>query len=253
MELKRYVGKALNSILKRYDYEITRSSWLQKKKAEPQLEQILDGIEATQIVLSSSSERYGGVSLCELFVICVVAKHIKARRIFEIGTFEGNTTLNLALNTDPEAVIFTVDLPSALITKQSDLEIVNQYSKGAVVGRRFKGEPVETKIKQLWGDSLVFDFGPFLNNMDLVFIDGDHTYKYVQSDTRNALRMLSRKNPGRACIIWHDCDYYSDVEKVLEEELQGRYHRIAQTRMAIYISASEVLPDEVEQVTSVQQ
>ena len=246
MGLKAYLGKSVNSILKRYDYQIVRGSWLRRKNAEQQLEQIFEGVVAIQIALSPTT-RYGGVSLYELFVICVVAKQIKAKRIFEIGTYEGNTTFNLALNTDPDAVIFTLDLPNALTAQQSDLEIVNQYSKGAVVGGRFKGEPVEVKIRQLRGDSLVFDFSPFFNSMDLVFIDGDHAYRYVRADTRNALRMLARKNQGRACIIWHDCDYYSDVEKVLEEELHGLYHRIGQTRMAIYISASAVSPDQAVQ------
>ena len=246
MGLKACLGKALNSVLKRYDYEIVSSSRLQWKNAEQQLEQVFEGIEATQMVLSSTA-RYGGVSLYELFVICAVARHIKAQRIFEIGTYEGNTTLNLALNTEPGAAIFTLDLPNALMAQQSDPEIVNQYSNGVVVGRRFEGELVATKIKQLWGDSLVFDFGPFLNSMDLVFIDGNHAYRYVKSDTRNALRILSRRNQGRACIVWHDCHYDSEVKEVLEEVLHGRYHRIAQTWLAIYISGSEVLPGELEQ------
>ena len=34
-----------------------------------------------------------------------------ARKIIEIGTFDGNTALNIAANTPDEARIFTVDLP----------------------------------------------------------------------------------------------------------------------------------------------
>ena len=33
--------------------------------------------------------------------------------IFEIGTFDGRTTLNLALNCAPEGKVYTLDLPAA--------------------------------------------------------------------------------------------------------------------------------------------
>jgi hypothetical protein len=38
-----------------------------------------------------------------------------------------------------------------------------------------------------------------LGRFDLVFIDGDHSYPYVVSDTRNAFKVLRDDNP---MIVW---------------------------------------------------
>jgi predicted O-methyltransferase YrrM len=37
--------------------------------------------------------------------------------------------------------------------------------------------------------------------MDLVFVDGAHTFEYVQNDSQKAWRMLK---PG-GVVVWHDC------------------------------------------------
>ena len=50
------------------------------------------------------------------------------------------------------------------------------------------------------GDSATFDFSPFYQEIDLIFIDGSHQYNYVKVDSENAFKML---RPG-GVIIWDD-------------------------------------------------
>ena len=53
----------------------------------------------------------------------------------------------------------------------------------------------------LLGDSADFDFTPYENRMDMVFVDGSHAYSYVVNDTHVARRLL---RDGRGVIVWHD-------------------------------------------------
>jgi hypothetical protein len=59
---------------------------------------------------------------------------------------------------------------------------------------------IASKIQPLFGDSASFDYSPFIDRIDLFFIDGAHSYEYVRSDTLNALKCC---RPG-GVIAWHD-------------------------------------------------
>ena len=82
-------------------------------------------------------------------------------------------------------------------------------------GCRFANSPYRKKIVQLWGDSATFDFSPYYQKADLVFVDGSHTYEYVHNDSKVALALL---RPETGLIVWHDYDWgYGGAAKALEE------------------------------------
>jgi len=156
----------------------------------------------------------GNVTLRELGCIARLVKFHQPARIFEIGTFDGRTTINMARNAE-HAEIFTLDLPkedvsnTRLRIKKGDITFIDKDVSGA----RFIGTKYEKRIKQIYADSAACDYTPLENSIDLVFVDGSHTYDYVVSDTHNALRLL-RKQGG--VIIWHDYGW-SEVIKALNE------------------------------------
>jgi hypothetical protein len=61
-----------------------------------------------------------------------------------------------------------------------------------------KGLPNVTHIGH---NSQTFDFSPYEGRIDLVFVDGDHSYEGVRSDTRSAYRLLRN---DESVIVWHD-------------------------------------------------
>ena len=142
----------------------------------------------------------GNVTLTELVVLASIARKYKPRTIFEIGTFDGRTTINLAANS-PDATVHTLDLPpghhTRLEVKPGDDKYINKPASGA----RFRGTDCESRIVQHYGDSATFDFSPFEGQVDMVFVDGAHSYEYVKSDSQRALRLL---RGGRGVILWHD-------------------------------------------------
>ena len=168
----------------------------------------------------------GGISLLETFLAIAAAKVMEATRIFEFGTFRGSTTLNLALNVPDDAQIFTLDLDAtharAAEQDPADAPLTRMHIE-AENALDFSESSVSSKITMLKGDSTKFDFGPWADSIDLVFIDGGHDIVTVKSDTESALRMVSKDRP--ACILWHDyrnsdysalTDYLDDLSQRLD-------------------------------------
>jgi len=151
----------------------------------------------------------GNITILELVVIAKLIAQYKPLRLFEIGTFDGRTTLNMAANSPEEAMVFTLDLPKEQLHSAA-LVLSGKHSAGDKIfidknasGSRYMRTDCQSKIMQLYGDSATFDFGPFFNTMDFVFIDGSHSYDYVMNDSGISLKLLRN---GKGIIVWHDYD-----------------------------------------------
>lgn len=176
-------------------------------------------------LMGNDPATYEGVNECgfghttefELKVISNLVHRLQPRRIFEIGTFEGRTTLNMALNA-PNAAIVTLDLPgSELGNTQLEIAVGEaRYIDKQQSGERFLNHPARSRITQVYGDSATFDFSPYHQSMDLVFIDGSHAHDYVLNDTRKALDIIA---PGGA-ILWHDYTNWVGVRDALNKLYQ---------------------------------
>jgi predicted O-methyltransferase YrrM len=161
----------------------------------------------------------GNITTKEVIIINHLVKTYCPARLFEIGTFDGRTTLNLALNSPPDAEVFTLDLPDddGETPGVTITDAARKYKKQSKTGRLFLESefPEAKKIKQLFGDSAVFDFSPYYGTVDFVFVDGSHEYDYVKNDTEIALRLL---RGGKGIIVWHDYNYvFHGVVRVLNE------------------------------------
>ena len=145
----------------------------------------------------------GNITLLELVVIIKLIEIHKPRSIFEIGTFDGRTTLNMATASPDQSEVFTLDLPKDSVesTTLPLTEADKFYIRKDDSGARYKDTEYAGKIKQLFGDSARFDFSRFENSMDFIFVDGSHSYEYVLKDSSTALRLLRN---GKGIILWHD-------------------------------------------------
>jgi predicted O-methyltransferase YrrM len=144
----------------------------------------------------------GYVSAHELVIISSLVKMTNPKVLFEIGTFDGRTTLNLAAQSRKDAHVYTLDLPRAGIDAAGLPLAVHdrKYVDKPLSGIRFHGTDVEHKITQFYGDSAAFDYRPYVGKVDFVFVDGSHSYHYVLNDSWAALRMI--RDGG--LIVWHD-------------------------------------------------
>lgn len=169
----------------------------------------------------------------EIVALATIARFKNAKNILEVGTYDGNTTLNLAANSPDDAVITTVDLPPGGDGKLK-IEVPDDYSNVTdrdKVEWQFGGTEYARKIRQVFADSAELNWralSPWL--FDFVFIDGCHFRDYVQKDTENAFR----NSVTGGVVVWHDYGYFKHVSDVVDEIAEQRtVYAIGGTRLAI--------------------
>jgi predicted O-methyltransferase YrrM len=137
------------------------------------------------------------ITLTEAAALAALIKLSNAKRVFEFGTYKGVSTTQIALNLPEDGVVYTLDLPD-------DHPVYLEYTQLASESGMKMLVPADQmhKVKFLKADSAQFDTSPYRQTMDLVFVDGYHSYEYVKNDTEKAFEML---RPG-GIIAWHDCE-----------------------------------------------
>lgn len=167
----------------------------------------------------------GNVRISELGILAALAASCRhASKIFEIGTFDGRTTLNLAMNAPNTCDVYTLDLPPDQATEFELAAGERHMVEKPVPGLRYEKyradyPSVISRIHQLLGDSATFDYSAYSDSCSLVFVDGSHAYQYAISDSRAAMRM-ARKG---GVVVWHDYGIWEGVTTALEE-LEQREH-----------------------------
>jgi predicted O-methyltransferase YrrM len=207
----------LDALRRIHDYRFPGRPWADHREIEMTIGEDNDSLETLYLAL-----------------ICRVAQ---PRAVFEIGTYEGRTANVIALHTAPECRILTLDLPpegtsrTQLPVGASDKPWLDK--EGTRVGKRLgtlPGPADNDRIQALFGDSATFDFSSYRGQIDLVFVDGAHSYEYVISDVGNALTMLA----PRGFILMHDLLTHAGV--TLAAMTLRRRHEIihvAQTSYAV--------------------
>jgi hypothetical protein len=239
-------------IFKNYDYLLTRwgafvrNTINLEKEYQTHVEMI--SLLTLQKILSGGDphiffklgSRYGNISMMESIAIAYMVSTLKPRRIFEIGTFDGFSTFHLAMNSPDDSEIYTLNLPVyGEIQKHSLLDYYDDYLTHAVlsdreIGAFYKNCSESKKVRQLFGNSLMFNYDDYKGKIDLCFIDGGHSFQCVAEDTENALKMLSDKG----VIIWHDFNIqHRDVyDFLMKFSLKHKILWIKDTRLAIYFN-----------------
>src|SRR5215469_6202914 len=170
----------------------------------------------------------------ELLYLALITQVLAPALVFEIGTFRGRTALNFALNSPPDCKILTLDLPPGCDDTPRMHASDAMLARERMVGVDYLGRDVSYKIQQLYGDSLEFDFTPYLDRVDLVFIDGAHDYRTARSDSENALRIAR----AGGLVLWHDfANYgdYNDVTRAIFDCIdKSEIVQIANTQLALY-------------------
>jgi hypothetical protein len=192
----------------------------------------------------------GSIRSIEAAVMVALIRLIDARLILEIGTYKGFTTSILAMNSHPDAVIYSVDLPREsfhyVTFNINEVLVDGNTNDKFLIEEQFRDEEVYCKlldpeyyrkIRLLKVDSTKLDFGKILDStefFDLIFIDGGHDYKTALSDSSKALSTKGKQT----VILWHDYDssLHTEVSRVIED-LSAQYpiYAIAGTSFAIFL------------------
>lgn len=138
----------------------------------------------------------GGSLPTDIALLKLLAKRFPACRYFEIGTWRGESVVNVA---DVATQSFTLNLSKkemiekGMAEKYADLH--GFFSKN------------KKNIIHLEGNSLTFDFAGLNQKFDLIFVDGDHHFASVKRDTENVFAHLVHE---KSIVVWHDYAYHPE-------------------------------------------
>jgi predicted O-methyltransferase YrrM len=159
--------------------------------------------DINEIVDLAFSFKQFGVSITPLQVreeltrFVSIANTLKPRIVLEIGTAKGGTLLLLARVADPSATIISLDLPGGLFGGGYQKWRIPLYrsfvsDKQNIQLLRSDSHSVSTlrKVKTIIGE----------HGIDLLFIDGDHSYQGIKKD----FRMYSPLVRTGGIVVLHD-------------------------------------------------
>jgi predicted O-methyltransferase YrrM len=155
----------------------------------PELD-LLDLFPAFEESVTPYAYLEGGSTTIDLALLKALARRYAACRYFEIGSWRGESLANVA-SVASECISLSL----------SDQEMRSAgWDDRYLATARFFSRALKNVV-HIGHDSRTFDYTPYLGSCDLVFIDGDHSYDGVRSDTGHAFRLLRDE---RSVIVWHD-------------------------------------------------
>jgi hypothetical protein len=177
----------------------------------------------------------GGSLPTDMMLLAGMAEQIKGCRYFEIGTWRGESVANVSPRCSACSTLSLTD---------EEMRSMGIHEKKISAHRQFS-KKLENVI-HLGGNSLSFDFAALDQKFDLIFIDGDHHYDSIVSDTRNVFQHLVHE---QSIVIWHDYGFYPDrvrfevLAAILDgsgKDLSGNIYQVAHTICAIYTGSKLV-------------
>lgn len=169
------------------------------------------------------------IGALEQALLQAVAARPEVRTAFEIGTFDGGTTLALAEAIGDGGTVHTIDLPADAFDRTQDPDAFG----GEDVGRAYRSSasPATERIVQHRGDSTTFDFSPWHGTVDLVLVDGAHDHEHGVADSRTALELVA---PG-GWIFWDDAEpwWHGLVDGIIDTVGADRLTKVARTSLLV--------------------
>ena len=134
---------------------------------------------------------YGTSTPIDMAVLRELAKRFTDCDYMEIGTWRGESLANVAPH-----------CRKCIAVNLSD-ELMLQFGFGEkyIKVQRFFSSALKN-VEHIGANSQTFDFHSLNQKFDLIFVDGDHSYEGVKSDTRKVFELLKNEN---SIIVWHDC------------------------------------------------
>jgi hypothetical protein len=203
----------------------------------------IESVELAEVVGNNFAEplflplghvRPGSSPAGDLAALAAITKRKQPRSIFEIGTFEGLSTVVFVKNAGPDVVMHTLDLPhdQGKISRTERSFAAHSISEAYSSGHLIDEFEIRGRTHAYWGDSAIFDFNPFVGTMDLFFVDGAHTEDYVASDSCHAFDCIA----ADGWVLWHDC-FTPQVFKVLKQIAETtKLYQIRGTNLVLAMS-----------------
>lgn len=131
----------------------------------------------------------GGSLVLDYLLLKEIMAKYSLRNYLEIGTYIGES---ISCMEDVSKKRISITLPPDVPEMLNHFDTINT---GNFANRLVKGDVI-----QYFADSRKFDFAKVKDRIDLYFIDGDHSYDGVYSDTK---KVFAHKKKD-SFVVWHD-------------------------------------------------
>jgi predicted O-methyltransferase YrrM len=144
-----------------------------------------------------------------------IVRAIQPTNYLEIGTWEGFSSSIVLANS--KATIFSLDVNETINFDSYSSRYVNfELSDEIKTGWLARSIDTENRFNLIIEDSTKFNWDRFSNEeFDLIFVDGGHEYKNVESDTFNIIPKLKS---GGFCV-WDDFNFSGEYLAVNEQDI----------------------------------
>ncbi len=200
----------------------------QRPNGLPQVE-LDDLFPHFSVELTSFSFLGGGSLPTDIALLKLLCAQKPNSSYFEIGTWRGESVKNVS---ETAKECYTLNLSKADIVA---LGLSEKYANA----HAFFSKDLPNVI-HLEGDSRTFDYAGLGKKFDVIFIDGNHHFDFVKSDTKNVFDHLMHEE---SVVVWHDYAYSPDdvrfeimhaiLDAVPAKEHSNLYH-VANTMCALY-------------------
>lgn len=147
----------------------------------------------TDISIDDVTFMTGGSSVLDYMFLKSLMIKFQFKTYLEIGTWMGESIATISDIADKCYSISLPDNDTILVDYFRDVNGKSNFS------RYFSYK--KNNIVHYQTDSKEFDFSIIPDKIDLVFIDGDHTYQGVKTDTENIFKIIDQEE---TMVVWHD-------------------------------------------------
>jgi len=171
----------------------------------------------------------GGSMVTDIALLKSLAAQIPGCKYFEIGTWRGESAVNLA---DAADEVYTLNI--------SDEEMRRMGVNESYISQQGFFSKGKKKIRHLRYNSRNFDFSSPGKKFDLIFIDGSHHYEDVRDDTEKIFNHLVHND---TIVVWHDYavtpediryEVFAGMLDGLPQDLHKYLYHVGHTKSAIF-------------------